>query len=189
MAGDDRARDVTALLLEWSRGDANAFERLVPVVYDELRRVARARLRQERAGHVLQTTALVHETYLRMVDLDRMTIRSRHHFLAMAARLMRQILVDHARRRRAEKRGGTFEIVGMDEAAVAAVPAPGVDVVALDEALNQLAEVDARVCQVVELRYFGGLTLEETAGALDVSHATVERDWAVAKAWLFQRLG
>jgi RNA polymerase sigma factor (TIGR02999 family) len=118
-----------------------------------------------------------------------MTIRSRHHFLAMAARLMRQILVDHARRRGAEKRGGTFEMVGMDEARVAMVAAPGVDVVALDEALNQLAEVDARVCQVVELRYFGGLTLEETAGGLEVSHATVERDWAVAKAWLFQRLG
>ena len=177
---------VTALLLEWRQGDKGALDRLVPLVYEELRRVARARLKAER-GHSLQTTALVHEAYFRLVDLDRMTFNSRTHFFAVAARLMRQILVDHARKRLAGKRGGGVTIVGLDEVSPAA-KTTGVDVLALDEALDQLTSIDARLCHVVELRFFAGLNIDETAEALDVSTATVERDWVTAKAWLFQRL-
>ena len=177
---------VTALLLEWRQGDKGALDRLVPLVYEELRRVARARLKADR-GHSLQTTALVHEAYFRLVDLDRMTFNSRTHFFAVAARLMRQILVDHARKRLSGKRGGGLAIVGLDEVSPAA-KTTGVDVLALDEALDQLTSVDARLCQVVELRFFAGLNIDETAEALDVSTATVERDWVTAKAWLFQRL-
>jgi len=177
---------VTALLLEWRQGDKGALDRLVPLVYEELRRVARARLKAER-GHSLQTTALVHEAYFRLVDLDRMTFNSRTHFFAVAARLMRQILVDHARKRLSGKRGGGLTIVGLDEVSPAA-KTTAVDVLALDEALDQLTSVDARLCQVVELRFFAGLNIDETAEALDVSTATVERDWVTAKAWLFQRL-
>ena len=177
---------VTALLLEWRQGDKGALDRLVPLVYEELRRVARARLKGER-GHSLQTTALVHEAYFRLVDLDRMTFNSRTHFFAVAARLMRQILVDHARKRLAGKRGGGLTIVGLDEVSPAAKTTE-VDVLALDEALDQLTSIDARLCQVVELRFFAGLNIDETAEALDVSTATVERDWVTAKAWLFQRL-
>jgi RNA polymerase sigma factor (TIGR02999 family) len=177
---------VTALLLEWRQGDKGAFDRLVPVVYQELRRVARAHLKGERA-HSLQTTALVHEAYLRLVDLDRMTIDSRTHFFAVAARLMRQILVDHARKRLADKRGGGVTIVGLEEV-TQATKTRAVDVLALDEALDQLTSVDARLCHVVELRFFAGLNIDETAEALDVSTATVERDWVMTRAWLFQRL-
>jgi RNA polymerase sigma factor (TIGR02999 family) len=178
--------DVTAMLLEWAQGDRAMLDRLIPLVYDELRRVARARLRNEPAGLTLQTTSLVHEAYVRLVHLDRMTIESRTHFFAMSARLMRQILVDHARRSRAEKRGGDITIVGLEQAGRAA--APPVDVLALDEALDLLQAMDARQCEVVELRFFAGLTTEETALALNVSRATVEREWALAKAWLYQRL-
>jgi RNA polymerase sigma factor (TIGR02999 family) len=177
---------VTALLLEWRQGDKGALDRLVPLVYEELRRVARAHLKAER-GHSLQTTALVHEAYFRLVDLDRMTINSRTHFFAVTARLMRQILVDHARKRLAGKRGGGLTIVSLDDVSPAA-KTTAVDVLALDEALDQLTSVDARLCHVVELRFFAGLNIDETAEALDVSTATVERDWVVAKAWLFQRL-
>src|SRR5687768_3026459 len=162
-----------------------AFERLVPLVYDELRRVARARLRNEREGHTLQTTALVHEAYVRLVDLDRMSLRDRTHFFAMAARLMREILVDHARRKNADKRGGAAEMVRLEDAEPAA-PAATIDLLALDEALAQLADVDPRLSQVVELRFFGGLSIAETADTLTVSSATVERDWVVARAWLHQ---
>ena len=177
---------VTALLLGWRRGDKAALNRLVPIVYDELRRVARARLKAEQ-GHSLQATALVHEVYLRLVDLERMTIQSRIHFLAVAARLMRQILVDHARRRLADKRGGGVTMVGLDEVSPAAKTS-GVDVLAVDEALDQLMSVDERLCRVVELKFFAGLNIDETAEALEMSAATVERDWALAKAWLHQRL-
>jgi RNA polymerase sigma factor (TIGR02999 family) len=176
---------VTALLLRWRQGDAAALDQLVPVVYDELRRVARAHLRAERHTS-LQPTALVHELYLRLVDRDRMIVRDRTHFFAIAARLMRQILVDHARRRLADKRGGGVTIIGLEE--VEPPRTPGVDVLVIDEALDQLMSVDARICRVVELRFFGGLNIEEAAEALEVSPATVERDWAMAKAWLFQRL-
>ena len=181
-----RTEHVTNLLLDWRKGDAAALDRLLPLGYDELRRVARAHLRHEGPGHTLQATALVHEAYLRLVEVDRMTLESRSHFFGLAARLMRQILVDHARRKQSDKRGGAVTVVGFDEVTVAATSP--VDVLDLDRALEELTSLDARLCRVVELRYFGGLTLEETATALDVSRATVERDWALAKAWLHQRL-
>jgi RNA polymerase sigma factor (TIGR02999 family) len=179
--------DVTELLLSWRQGDAAALDRLIPVVYDELRRVARRRLRRESSGHALQSTALVHEVYLRLVDVDRMTLKNRNHFFALAARLMRQILVDHARRKYADKRGGRVTIVSLDDMSPIAQPS-SVDVLALDEALSALSSIDERQCQVVELRFFAGLNIDEAAEALSVSPATVEREWALAKAWLYRRL-
>jgi RNA polymerase sigma factor (TIGR02999 family) len=188
MTDDPRVHEVTGLLLSWRQGDAAALDRLVPLVYDELRQVARRHLQREPPGHALQATALVHEVYLRLVDLDRMTLESRTHFLAVSARLMRQILVDHARRTRADKRGGGATVIGLDELAAAAAQTSSVDVLALDEALEVLSSFDARQCRVVELRFFAGLNIPETADALGVSTATVEREWAMAKAWLHQRL-
>jgi RNA polymerase sigma factor (TIGR02999 family) len=182
-----RAHDITNLLVSWRQGDAAALDRLVPLVYDELRRVARRHLRREPAGHALQPTALVHEVYLRLVDVDRMTLRSRAHFFGVAAVLMRQILVDHARRQRAEKRGGGVTMMSLDEVSPAA-HAPTVDVLALDEALEALSSVDPRQCRVVELRFFAGLNIDEAAEALGLSPATVEREWAFAKAWLLRHL-
>jgi len=180
-------QDVTQLLADWRRGDDSALARLIPVVYQELRRVARAHLRGEGSDHMLETTALVHEAYLRLVGLDRMTLQNRTHFFAMAARLMREILVDHARRKNALKRGRGITIVSLGE--VTAGNDQGmVDVLALDEALTDLASLDERLCRVVELRFFAGLSIAETTEALGVSSATVERDWTVAKAWLLQRL-
>jgi RNA polymerase sigma factor (TIGR02999 family) len=178
--------DVTALLVKWRQGDREALDTLIPLVYAELRRVARARLRNEDAARSLQTTALVHEVYLRLVDVNRLTFESRAHFFAVAARLMRQIVVDHARRQRAAKRGGGAEALILDD--VEAITPNMVDVIALDDALVELARVEERLCRVVELKFFAGLTIDETAIALDVSPATVERDWAVAKAWLYDRL-
>ena len=180
-------QDVTKLLADWQGGDRDALARLIPMVYPELRRVAAARLHNEGPEHTLQATALVHEAYLRLVGLDRMTLQNRTHFFAMAARLMREILVDHARRKHAAKRGGGISVVGLDDAVAAAQPA-SVDVLALDEALNDLGELDQRLSRVVELRFFAGLSIADTAEAIGVSSATVERDWAVAKAWLLQRL-
>jgi RNA polymerase sigma factor (TIGR02999 family) len=182
-----RVHDVTGLLLSWRQGDAAALDRMVPLVYDELRRVARRHLRGERPGHALQATALVHEVYLRLVDVDRMTLTSRSHFFGVAASLMRQILVDHARRQRADKRGGGVTMLSLDEVSPAA-QATNVDVLALDEALEALSSADARQCRVVELRFFAGLTIDEAAEALGLSPATVEREWAFAKAWLLRHL-
>ena len=184
------AHNVTELLLSWGQGDAAALDRLVPLLYDDLRRVARGHLRREGPEHTLQPTALVHEVFLRLVDVDRMTVKSRTHFFALSARLMRQILVDHARRRQAGKRGGGATVIGLNEAAGAAAPASSssVDVLALDEALDALSSFDDRQCRVVELRFFAGLNIPEAADALGVSTATVEREWAMAKAWLHQRL-
>jgi RNA polymerase sigma-70 factor (ECF subfamily) len=179
-------QDVTELIEAWQQGDAQALERLLPLVYGELRRVARARLRGERGGHTLQPTALVHEAYLRLAG-GRVTPRNRTHLFAMAARLMRQILVDHARRKDARKRGGAATAVTL-HSAVAAPEIPTIDILALDEALNELHALDPRLCRVVELRFFTGLNIDETAQALGASPATVERDWTVAKAWLHQRL-
>jgi RNA polymerase sigma factor (TIGR02999 family) len=184
---EERAGDVTGLLIKWRQGDRAALDALMPLVYRELHGVAAGRLRGERAGGSLQTTALVHETYLRLVDLNRLTVENRVHFFAVAARLMRQILVDQARRAQADKRGGGQTMVTLEGDSPASTPNI-VDVLALDRALEELAAMDERLCRVVELKFFGGLTIDETAGALDVSSATVERDWAVAKAWLYDRM-
>lgn len=179
--------EVTELLLSWRQGDAQALDRLIPLVYDELRRVARRHLRREQPGHALQATALVHEVYLRLVNVERLTLKNRAHFFAVAAKLMRQILVDHARRQHAGKRGGGVTIVSLDGVSPTAQP-PTVDVLALDQALEALSEIDPRQAGVVELRYFAGLDINEAAEALGLSTATVEREWAMAKAWLFRRL-
>jgi RNA polymerase sigma factor (TIGR02999 family) len=180
-------QDVTGLLQQWQAGDAEAMERLLPLVYNELRRVARARLRDERAGHTLQATALVHEAYLRLMGHRTPTPHNRTHLFAMAARLMREILVDHARRKAAHKRGGTATVITLDES-IAAPEIATVDLLALDEALTELHALDPRLCRVVELKFFAGLNIDEVAHALDVSTATVERDWTVSRAWLHQRL-
>jgi len=189
MAQALRSQDFTALLEQWRLGDAVALERLIPPVYSELRKMARAHMRREPAVHSLQATALVHEVYLRLVHVDSMTVENRAHFMAIAGRLMRQILVDHARRRRAGKRGGSATVLSLEGVPQAERTAPtGVDVLALNEALDELASFDPRQSRVVEMRYFAGLTIDETAQALGTSTATVEREWVIAKAWLFQRL-
>lgn len=182
------AHDVTALLNAWSEGDGAALGRLVPLVYAELRRVARRRMRAERQADLLQTTALIHEAYIRLVDARRVRWENRAHFFAVSAKLMRQILVDVARTRGARKRGGDAVHVELDEAAVATPERVGA-LVALDAALDALARVDARKSQVVELRYFGGLNAKETAEVLGVSEKTVTRDWQMAKLWLGRELG
>src|SRR5215468_7696655 len=180
-------QEVTALLLAWSEGDSKALERLTPLVYGELRRLAKYYMRGERDGHTLQTTALIHEAYLRLIDANRVQWQNRAHFFAVSARLMRQILVDFARESGYQKRGGGARQVALDEA-MALGKQRDEDMVALDEALSALAKVDARKAQVVELRFFGGLSEEETAVALKVSLETVKRDWRLAKAWLRARL-
>jgi RNA polymerase sigma factor (TIGR02999 family) len=188
--GEDRdadpSEDVSQLLAGWAKHDAAARERLVPIVYNELRRLAHHYMRGERAGHTLQTTALVNEVYLRLAGIDGMRWRDRAHFFAMAATLMRRVLVDYARQRGREKRGAGVVLTPLDEHTVAAQPA--VDIVALDEALARLSAADPQQSRVVELRFFAGLSVEETAEALDISPATVKRDWATAKLWLFNEL-
>jgi len=179
--------DITKLLAAWTAGDQNALDRLVPLVYAELRRVAHNRLRHERPGQTLQPTALVHEAYVRLVRIRRIKWQNRAHFFAMCARLMRQILVDAARARQFAKRGGGGVRVTLNEALLPA-DAPGPDVVALDEALKELEQRDPRKGRVVELRFFAGLDVEETAVALGVSTDTVSRDWKFAKTWLYQEL-
>jgi RNA polymerase sigma factor (TIGR02999 family) len=187
MTRSAQSRDVSALLVEWCHGDARALERLIPLVYADLKKMARAHLRREQAGQSLQATALVHEVYLRLVNVDRMTVDGRVHFMAMAARLMRQILVDHARRKLANKRGGAASPVSLDSVSPWIGPS-SVDMLALNEALDELAVLDAQQCRLVELKFFAGLTIEESAEALGVSTSTVEREWAMAKAWLYHRL-
>ena len=179
--------DVTQLLEAWQRGDTSARERLLPLVYDELRRLARARLRREPQGHTLQPTALVHEAYLRLLGPGEGAPGNRAQLFGMSARLMREILVDHARRKGARKRGGAATKLSLNDE-VATPEFPLVDIIALDEALTELTARDARLCQVVELKFFAGMTINEAAEVLHVSAATVERDWTVAKAWLHQRL-
>jgi RNA polymerase sigma-70 factor, ECF subfamily len=182
--------DISTLLRAWSDGDRNALERLTPIVYDELRRLAHRYMRRERPGHSLQTTALVNEAYMRLVDYKRMQWQDRAHFFAVSAQLMRRILVERARRRNL-KRGGGAPHVSLEEAAVVGGNRgadPGGNLVALDDALNALALLDPRKVQVVEMRFFGGLTLEETAEVLKVSPVTVRRDFRTAKAWLYREL-
>jgi RNA polymerase sigma factor (TIGR02999 family) len=181
------ASDVTELLVAWCDGDQAALERLMPLVYPELHRLAHRYMRDERPNHLLQTTALVNEAYLRLIDVTRVRWQNRAHFFAVSARMMRRILVNAAKARDAHKRGGTAAHVVFDEEAVAA-PERAVDVVALDEALTALAVIDPRKAQVVELRFFGGLSVEETAHVLRVSPETVMRDWKVAKTWLLRDL-
>jgi RNA polymerase sigma factor (TIGR02999 family) len=178
---------LTRLLARWTQGDEAALEQLVPIVHDELRRLARRHMARERPGHTLQPTALVNEAYLRLVDLKQMQWQDRAHFFAMAARLMRRILVDVARSHGYQKRGGGAKQVSFTEALDVAESQP-TDLVALDEALEALAHVDGRKSQVVELRFFGGLSIEETAEVLKVSRETVKRDWTFAKMWLRRHL-
>ncbi len=180
-------QNVTQLLIGWGQGDKEALDRLVPIVYDELRRQAARYLRHERAGHTLQTTALIHEAYLRLIDQKNVHWQNRAHFFGIAAQLMRRILVDHARTRKRAKRGGSDIRVPLEDA-VAIARAPQLDVVALDEALNRLAEIDEQQGKIVELRFFSGLTVEETAEVLGISPATVKRDWSMAKAWLHREI-
>jgi RNA polymerase sigma factor (TIGR02999 family) len=181
--GTPSSEEVTQLLVAWSKGDQAALDQLMPLVYRELHRLARRRLGRESAGHTLQTTALVHEAYLRLVGQKEAQWQNRAHFFAIAARMMRRILVDYARGRRYAKRGGAAPKVSFDEM----LPVSGgraADVLVLDEALTTLAEIDPRKSKMVELRFFGGLSIEETAKVLGVSPGTVRRDWTLAKAWL-----
>ncbi len=178
--------EITHLLLAWNKGDDAMLDRIVPLVHTELRRLARHYMQRERAGHTLQTTALINEAYLRLIDGPRVPWQNRAHFFGIAARLMRRILVDFARERNFKKRAGGRQ-VSLD-AAMMFSPAQSTDVVALDEALNALATVDERKARVVELRHFGGLTEKEIAAVLSVSGETVRRDWRLAKSWLLRRL-
>ena len=177
---------ISQLLADWANHDSGAREQLVPIVYEELRRIAHHHMRGERASHTLQTTALVNEVYLRLAGIHGLRWRDRAHFFAMAATLMRRVLVDYARQRGRDKRGAGVAVVSLDENVIATQPA--VDIVRLDEALAQLATVDAQQSRVVELRFFAGLSVEETAEALGISPATVKRDWATAKLWLYNEL-
>lgn len=179
--------DVTGLLIAWKNGSADALDSLIPIVYTELRKLARRQLKGERSEHSLQPTALTHEAFLRLFGTQHVDWQNRAHFFAVASQLMRRVLVEHARKRRAVKRGGEPERVVLDDNNT---PADGydVDVVALNEALNQLEALDSRQSRIVELRYFGGLSVEETAEVLELSPATVKRDWRVAKLWLRRAL-
>ncbi len=175
------------MLIDWNEGNREAALDLMPLVYDELRQIARGYLQRERGDHTLQATGLVHEAYLRLVDQTATSWKNRAHFFGVAAKVMRRILVDHARRARAGKRGGDWDKLELNEGLLAA-PARSVDLVALDEALEGLARLDPRQSQVVELRFFGGLTTEEAGEVLDVSPRTVKREWRIAKAWLRREL-
>lgn len=191
---------VTELLARWSGGDVSARDTLVPLVYDELRRIARRCLAGGIANHTLQPTALVHEAYLRLANRDSLTVRDRAHFYAMAAQMMRQILIDHARKEQAAKRGGLTITLSLDQhlsdqhlsdqALSDRAPAEqtDLDLLALDDAMKQLAVLDARQCKIVELRFFGGLSIEETAEVVDISQATAKREWATARVWLHRTI-
>lgn len=180
-------QDVTHLLIQWSKGDSAALEALVPLVYDELRRLAQLYLSREKPGHTLSSTALVHEAYLRLVKQKDVTWQNRAHFFGVAARMMRRILVDHARRHGYAKRGGGAVTLALDET-MAPAPQREVSLVALDDALDTLAKLDERQSRMVELRFFGGLSIEETSEVLGVSAPTVKREWASARAWLFREI-
>lgn len=182
------ALEITQLLDDWSKGNETALDQLMPLVYDELRRQASRHLRKERQGHTLQTTALIHEAYLKLIGSDAVEWQNRNHFFAVASTAMRRILVDHARERHRQKRGGIAEHLPLDEAVQISANAKSVDLIALDEALNRLAKLDRRQAKVVELRYFGGLSIDETAEILGIANSTVRLDWNLAKAWLRREL-
>ena len=179
---------LTELLIAWSNGSREALDDLFPLVYDELRQIARRYMRRERQGHTLQTSALVNDAYLRLIDQRQVRWQNRAHFFAIAAQMMRRILVDHARAHRYEKRGGGAVKVPLEEAALV-MGEKSAEIVALDEALKSLAEVDERRARVVELRYFGGLSNDEIGEVLDISANTVMRDWKMARAWLYEQMG
>ena len=179
----ENSQNVTVLLAKWGQGDREALDALTPLVYNELRKLAKSYLRRERVGHTLEGTALVHEAYLRLIDQREVKWRNRNHFFALAAELIRRILVDHARARIATKRGGSHVKLSLDEA-ITPTDEKDLDLLALNDALDALARTDAQQSRVVELRYFAGLTIEETADVLQISTATVKRDWVMAKAFL-----
>ncbi|HEY0461373.1 MAG TPA: sigma-70 family RNA polymerase sigma factor [Pyrinomonadaceae bacterium] len=183
----DKSNQITEMLRDWSSGKKEALDALLPLVYDELHRQAARYLRRERIGHTLQTTALINEAYLKLIDQRDVNWQNRAHFFGIAAQAMRRILVDYARQRHSEKRGGG-ENLPLEEIALAISAERSVDLVALDEALTQLAKLDERQSRIVELRYFGGLSIEETAETLHISPATVKNDWRTAKAWLFRKM-
>jgi RNA polymerase sigma factor (TIGR02999 family) len=186
MAGQERA-EITGLLMAWGNGNRDALGTLMPLVYEELHRTAERYMRRERPGHTLQTTALVNEAYVKLIDASRVRWQDRAHFFAVAAQLMRRILVDFARRRRKQKRSGGWQRVTLAEELAGGTERPA-DLVALDEALEDLSQLDPRKAHVVELRFFGGLSLEETAAVLGVSTDTIGRDWSAARAWLLREL-
>jgi RNA polymerase sigma factor (TIGR02999 family) len=181
------AQEITRLLLAWGQGDQTALERLMPLVYGELRRLARRHMNRQRPGHTLQTTALVNEAYLRLIDSSQVQWQNRAHFFAVSAQLMRRILVDFARSRKSLKRGAEARQITLDDS-LEVSSERGADMIALDDALNALAEMNPRQSQIVELRYFGGLSEEEIAEALKISPRTVRRDWSLARAWLYREL-
>lgn len=187
MAGEPNKNEISGLLRAWSDGDQSALDRLTAVVYEELRHLAHHYMQRERPGHTLQTTALVNEAYMRLVDYRRMKWHDRAHFFAVSAQVMRRILVDHARSHNV-KRGGGVQHVALDDVAVVSSDRTG-DLAALDDAMNALARLDPRKMQIIEMRFFGGLSVEETAEVLKVSPATVRRDWSIAKFWLYRELG
>jgi RNA polymerase sigma-70 factor (ECF subfamily) len=179
---EDSTKELTQLLLDWGKGDKAALNQLLPFVYEELRRLANHYMRRERPDHTLQTSALINEAYIRLIDVN-LAWESRAHFFGIAARLMRQILVDHARAHKQAKRGGNQHKTSLS-GALEIGNTDAADIIALDDALNDLAKLDIQQSRIVELRFFGGMTIEETAKTLNISHATVERDWQMARAWL-----
>ncbi|HEV8589359.1 MAG TPA: sigma-70 family RNA polymerase sigma factor [Pyrinomonadaceae bacterium] len=184
---DSDSPTITQLLIDWSHGDQHALDQLTPLVYDELRQMARTYLRRERSDHTLQATALVHEAYLRLIDQHSVSWQNRAHFFGIASQMMRRILVNHALARAAEKRGGELEKISLDQEMGLAGPRD-TDLIALDEALKELERLDPQQTRIVELRFFGGLSIEETAEVLKVSPATVKREWTTAKLWLRRQL-
>src|SRR5215467_2224200 len=185
--GEESQSPITELLKGWRGGDVAALDKLIPLVYDDLRRIAARQLRRERPNHTLQPTALVHEVFLKLIDQNRIQWQNRAQFFGIAAQLIRRILVDYLRAQHAEKRGGAAVTIALDEA-VAEAGRPDLDLIRLDEALNSLAARDEQQSQVVVIRFFGGLSIEETAEVLGVSASTVKRDWLAAKAWLYREM-
>ena len=183
----EEQKQISVILKDWSGGNRASADVLLSLVYDELRKIAAQYLRKERSDHTLQPTALVHEAYLKLVDISDISWQNRAHFFAVSSNVMRHILVDHARARLSDKRGGAAQRIALEDA-ISFSNEPDVDLIALDEALKQLAEFDEQQSRLVELRFFGGLTIEETAEVLNISPATVKREWTMAKAWLFRRM-
>lgn len=184
---DKQPQEISIILRAWSGGDRAAANELLPAIYDELRKIAAQYLRKERSDHTLQPTALVHEAYLKLVDISHVEWQDRAHFFAVAANVMRHILVDHARARKTDKRGGAAERIALDDA-ISLSNEPDIDLLSLDEAMKQLATFDEQQARIVELKFFGGLTIEEIGEVLKISPATVKREWTMAKAWLHKRI-